>query len=529
MTLQTGQTLGQYKIVSQVGKGGMATVYKAYHERLDRHVALKVMHTAFLQDDTFLARFEREARIIARLEHPHIVPIYDYSEQDGNPYLVMKFIDGMTLKQRAYKVGYTPSEIYRTLLPIAEALDYAHRQGILHRDLKPSNIMVDKDGNAYLTDFGLARIAQVGESTLSHDMMLGTPFYISPEQAQGLKDLSPATDLYSLGVVLYELVTGSVPFVGDTPYVIVHAHIYKPPAPVTEINPDLPAGLDDVMTRALAKDPADRYESASALLQAFGAALGKVPPKTLPTPTNNRSSAPVSLDDLVNDGIAQSTPATSTPAETPKREGEAVVMVNMPDLPKLPKARIKFGDKEYDLQELGEKFKSGVYRFAEQIEERLDEEMRQRKGISATDPEEEVRKRVRKKIKARDEFVSHLFWFILVNGFLVTIWFFTGGGFPWFLFPLLGWGMGLAGHGMDYYNKYGAGADKREVEFERKLQEELMRSGITPANKAKHSAKAKNDWEHLEDGAQRVRLTEDGELSDSFIADAGEERRQRRR
>ncbi|MFQ3674309.1 MAG: serine/threonine-protein kinase, partial [Aggregatilineales bacterium] len=272
--MQDGDKFGQYILEDQVGKGGMATVYRARHARLERHVAIKIMHTVFLQDDSFRARFEREAQIVAKLEHPHIVPIYDYSEHNGSPYLVMKYIEGVTLKQLMLKTHLTLQDILRLMRTLADALDYAHRQGVLHRDLKPSNILIDREGRPYLTDFGLARMAQVGESTISHDMMLGTPFYVSPEQAQGQRDLTSLTDIYSFGVILYELITGIVPFAGDSAYAIVHAHIYAAPEPPSEKNPTLPKALDAVLLKALAKRPEDRYPTATDLMDAFAAAIG---------------------------------------------------------------------------------------------------------------------------------------------------------------------------------------------------------------------------------------------------------------
>ncbi|MFN8449627.1 MAG: protein kinase [Anaerolineae bacterium] len=178
-----GQTLGQYRVIEQMGSGGMATVYKAYHPRLDRYVAIKMLHEAFQEDKNFLARFEREAQIVARLEHPHIVQVFDFDEYNGRPYLVMKYIEGRTLKAELESAPLTLDDIIRIMTPVADALDYAHRRGVLHRDIKPSNIIIDSTGVAYVTDFGLARMAQLGDSTLSHDVLLGTPHYISPEQA----------------------------------------------------------------------------------------------------------------------------------------------------------------------------------------------------------------------------------------------------------------------------------------------------------------------------------------------------------
>ncbi|RMG89053.1 MAG: serine/threonine protein kinase [Chloroflexi bacterium] len=273
MAWQAGENVGPYRIIGQLGQGGMATVYKAYHPQLDRYVAIKVMHEAFQEDDAFIARFEREAKIVARLEHPHIVPVYGYDRYEGQPYLVMKYIEGKTLKH-FLKNGPLPlEEILRIMTAVADALNYAHKQGVLHRDIKPSNIMIADDGTPYLTDFGLARIAQAGESTLSQDMLLGTPHYISPEQARGEQNLDGRTDIYSFGIVLYELVVGRVPFSADTPYAIIHDHIYTPLPLPTRVNPNIPEAVETVLLKALAKSPKDRFESANALMQAFKKAV----------------------------------------------------------------------------------------------------------------------------------------------------------------------------------------------------------------------------------------------------------------
>ena len=273
MILNPGDSIADYEIVAQIGSGGMATVYQAYHERLDRFVAIKIMHESFAHDETFLERFQREARIVARLEHPHIVPIYDYAEFDNQPYFVMKFIEGGTLKRRLIKRGITLDEITGMMTMLADALTYAHEKGVLHRDIKPSNMLIDERDLPYISDFGLARIAQVGDSTISHDLMLGTPWYISPEQARGERDLTPATDIYSFGIILYELLLGQVPFSGDTPYAIVHEHIYTPPPPPSHINPELGEALDDVLLKALAKQPSQRYQTATALMNDLKLAL----------------------------------------------------------------------------------------------------------------------------------------------------------------------------------------------------------------------------------------------------------------
>ncbi|HIE38145.1 MAG TPA: serine/threonine protein kinase, partial [Anaerolineae bacterium] len=167
MPFATGENVGPYRIVEKLGQGGMATVFKAYHPALDRYVAIKVLHPAFREDPNFLTRFQREARIVAKLDHPNIVPIYDFSEHRGHPYLVMRFIEGQTLKTRLQDTPISLEEVQRVVEAVGDALAYAHRQGILHRDIKPSNIILAPEGQIYLTDFGLARMADVGESTLS--------------------------------------------------------------------------------------------------------------------------------------------------------------------------------------------------------------------------------------------------------------------------------------------------------------------------------------------------------------------------
>lgn len=293
MSFSIGNTVGPYRIVDQIGQGGMATVYKAYHANLDRYVAFKVLHPAFKEDTNFLERFKREAQIVAKLEHPSIVPVYDYADFEGQPYLVMKFIEGETLKARLKRQPLTLPETIAMLTVVADALTFAHNRGILHRDIKPSNIMLDRDDKPFIADFGLARIAQAGESTLSQDMMLGTPQYISPEQAKGLQDLGPGTDIYSLGVVLYEILVGRVPFSADTPYAIVHDHIYKPLPLPSKINPQVPQELERVLLKALAKEPLDRYETAVDMAEDFRQAVADAGLTDLSAATY-RAQAPVS-------------------------------------------------------------------------------------------------------------------------------------------------------------------------------------------------------------------------------------------
>lgn len=483
---QPNERVGQYIIQEQIGKGGMATVYKAYHERLERVVAVKFMHAAFLQDSAFLQRFEREARIVAKLEHPNIIPIYDFADVKGTPYLVMKYIEGQTLKQRALKTGFTLHEIVQTMTQVAAALDYAHAQGVLHRDLKPSNIMLDSDNRPYLMDFGLARMVQVGESTISHDMMLGTPFYISPEQAQGVKELTPATDIYSFAVIVYELITGTVPFQAESAYGIVHGHIAKTPTPPSELNPKLNAAVDAVMAKALAKDPAARYPTASAFMQAFREALDGAP------------TAASSEDSVVAHSGVQpaSTPIVSVGTDEEKRKRSYQL-------------ESEFDLKSISWRDVGERIKSGVYMIAEEIEERIDSEMSKRKGRNPEDPEEIIRRRIAKKHKERSEFITHLGIYLLIN---LMLWVAFRGQW-WLIFATLGWGVGLFGHWMEYYNKYGAGAAKIEEEVRNELSQIY-------GNAPKMKREAALLLEDLEGDKLGVRISEDGELTDSFVDEA---------
>jgi serine/threonine protein kinase len=303
MALDTGDTIGPYQVVSQLGQGGMATVYKAYHPQLDRYVAIKLMHPAFLNDPNFSMRFRREAQVIAKLEHTNIIPVYDYSEFEGEPYLVMKFIDGDTLKNALSEKMLSFRQTIDILATVASALTYAHELGILHRDVKPSNILLDANKTPYLTDFGLARMMQAGQSTLSQDMLVGTPHYMSPEQAKGNRELGPGTDIYSLGVMYYEVAVGRLPFSGDTPYAIVHDHIYTPLPLPSQVNASVSPAVEQVLLKALAKDPAERYSSAVELAQAFNRAIGETDfqpgaaPATrtrLPQPTRAMREKPVS-------------------------------------------------------------------------------------------------------------------------------------------------------------------------------------------------------------------------------------------
>ncbi len=278
MPFQQGENVGPYRIIEQLGQGGMATVFKAYHPNLDRYVAIKVLHPAFKQDPQFTERFQREARVVAKLDHPNIVPVFDYADHNGQSYLVMKFIEGETLKGVIDRQWPSKAQILGIVESVGSALAYAHSQGVLHRDVKPSNVLLADSGNVYLADFGLARMAEAGESTLSGDQLLGTPHYISPEQARGEKDLDAGTDIYSLGIVLYQLAVGRVPYNSDTPFSIIHDHIYTPLPMPRSINAKIPEDLELVLLKALAKDRNDRFSSVEELVDAFDSAARGISP-----------------------------------------------------------------------------------------------------------------------------------------------------------------------------------------------------------------------------------------------------------
>src|SRR5690349_12712890 len=273
-TIQPGQMLGPYRIINQVGRGGMATVYKAYQPSVDRYVAIKVLPSQLAESREFATRFQQEARIIAKLEHPHILPVFDYGESDGVSYFVMRYMEAGTLKERMIEGRPLPmQEIDRLFTQLAEALSYAHSHGVVHRDLKPANVLIDSQGNIFLTDFGIAKLLESASPRLTQtDAIMGTPAYISPEQAQG-HPVDQRSDIYSLGIILYEMVTGSVPFTAETPLAVLFKHISDPLPPPSLVKSDIPPVIEQVILKALAKDPRDRFATAAEFVAAWGRAL----------------------------------------------------------------------------------------------------------------------------------------------------------------------------------------------------------------------------------------------------------------
>ncbi len=266
-----GQMLDHYKLVEQIGQGGMATVYRAMDTRKLVEVAIKVLSPTLGGDKRFVRRFRREAQLVSRLKHPNIVPVTDYGEQLGYVYLVMPFVAGDTLYDRMTRRGVTQAEAARWVAHTAAALQFAHDRGVIHRDIKPSNIMVTQNSTAQLTDFGLARMTE-SSTSLTGSMILGTPAYVSPEQGRG-GEVDPRSDQYSFGVILYQLTTGRLPFESDTAMGTVLMHMQDPPPPPRQFNPNLAPQVERVILKSLAKAPEDRFLSVAALNDAYQRAL----------------------------------------------------------------------------------------------------------------------------------------------------------------------------------------------------------------------------------------------------------------
>lgn len=279
MSSLTGKTLGNYRVMEQIGRGGMATVYKAYQPSLERYVAIKIIHELLAaQDEQFFKRFQREAKAVAALRHPNIVQVFDFGIEGNVPYMVMEYLEGRSLKAELNELSArgekkTPEEILQIIQAVADAVDYASGQGMIHHDLKPDNVMLTSKGDVVLTDFGIAKIAGRTSVTVSGAVM-GTPAYMSPEQGRGERG-DERSDVYSLGVMLYEMATGQVPFEADTPLAVIFKHISDPlPLPRT-LNPAISEAMEKVILKALAKLPDDRFQSTGVMANALAEAFAK--------------------------------------------------------------------------------------------------------------------------------------------------------------------------------------------------------------------------------------------------------------
>ena len=319
------ERLGKYELLERLGRGGMGEVWKARDTQLRRFVAIKLLHADLEARPDFVANFMREARFVAALHHPNIVQIHDFELTDiessrARAYMVMDYIEGGTLadymKQTVQRGFYPPATLLVDLFASTGlALDYAHRQGMIHRDIKPANIMLDKSrgnttvGEPILTDFGIARLQDASSSTVSY-ALVGTPLYISPEQAEG-RTVSERSDLYSLGIVLYEMLTGTAPFHGDSPIAIMMQHVHQPPKPPEQLNPRISPALSSFVLKSIAKDPQDRFPSATAMTVAIAQAMHVPLPSSL-SGTRSISNQPAFNPLQPTGSVSGHTPQPST-------------------------------------------------------------------------------------------------------------------------------------------------------------------------------------------------------------------------
>jgi serine/threonine protein kinase len=338
-----GQMLGQYRIVEPLGRGGMATVFKALQPSLGRHVAVKVLPPYYAHEPGFAQRFTREARAVAQLEHPHILPVYDFGQQGDYSYIVLKYVPAGTLKDRIDAGPLALAQATDIVCQIAEALDYAHQRGIIHRDVKPSNVLMDQGRWCLLTDFGLARMVEGSTQLTASGVGVGTPDYMAPEQGQG-RTVDRRADIYSLGVVLFEMLTGQVPYNAETPMAVVLKHITDPLPMPRSLDPTIPESVEGVILKALAKEPDDRYaaagEMAAALRDALRATALGVPaqadawPETAPMPPQETLELEEAAPPLPAPPILEGTRGSVSEALAPEASVAAA-----PETVKLPSRR----------------------------------------------------------------------------------------------------------------------------------------------------------------------------------------------
>jgi serine/threonine-protein kinase len=302
-----GATLGNCVIEDLLGQGGMARVYRGRQEHLDRDVAIKVLPPYYAADPAFIERFKLEARAMAMLSHPHIVTVHDAGEDNGQLYIIMEYISGGTLKQRM-AAAMPLKDVTRVVHEVASALSYAHSMGIVHRDVKPVNVLMDGSGRAVLSDFGIAKVLETSAALTHAGAGVGTPEYMSPEQCRGAP-VDARADIYALGVMLYEMLTGRTPFQADNYTALAHSHIYEPVPPPSRLNPRISPAVQSVILKALEKDPADRFQKATELAGALEAAVSAQTPVA---PAAGRPSS--------------SPPLRSAPSSGPQRGGMAQVV-----------------------------------------------------------------------------------------------------------------------------------------------------------------------------------------------------------
>jgi serine/threonine-protein kinase len=295
LALAAGASLGPYRIIEPLGRGGMASVYKAYEAALDRYVAVKVLPPEFLHDPTFAERFRREAKVVARLEHPNVIPIFAFDIAEGIPWMAMRFIAGGTVSALLRGTpGRLPRErVIAILRGVADALDYAHGKGVIHRDVKPHNVLIDEAGHIYLVDFGVAKMVETSSGLTATGMISGTPQYMAPEQITALT-VDHRADIYSLGIVAYELLTGRVPFAADTPIAVLMKHVSDPiPLPSPD---EVPEPMVRALLKCTAKKPEDRWPTTGAFVDALekGKAEAEAPAAAPRVPTTVDLRVPAS-------------------------------------------------------------------------------------------------------------------------------------------------------------------------------------------------------------------------------------------
>lgn len=319
-----GRTLGKYKVIDRLGQGGMATVYTGYQEDVDRRVAIKVLPPHPGLDENFAERFRLEARTIARLQHPHILPLYDYGTDDDIVYLVMAYVEGGALEDLIDEGPLQLHRIEKVLREVSGALDYAHRQGVIHRDIKPGNILIDSEGHALLADFGIVKLSE-GGANLTGSGVIGTPAYMAPEQAQGM-EVDSRVDIYALGVVVYQMLTGEQPFVAESTMQLVLKVIQEDPPSVLDIVDGLPETLGAVMDRVLTKDPNDRYQTASEFAEAFSEAIrGSTEVQAaVRVPARPAPAAATEADPGATEAFAPE--SSAAPTVMPGETGQTVIM-----------------------------------------------------------------------------------------------------------------------------------------------------------------------------------------------------------
>ena len=278
VSIPAGTRLGRYQMLERIGRGGMASVYKAYSPKQDMEVAVKVLPSYRADDPAFVERFRQEAQAVASLDHPNIIRFYDFGEDKGFTYIVMEYLAGGTLQDRLGR-KLSLEEVLELIAPFAEALDHSHSSGIVHRDVKPSNILLDTDGRPVLTDFGLVRMVEGSLALTRSESVLGTPEYMSPEQALGVP-AGPKSDQYSLGVIVYQMLLGRTPFRGETAVATLMAHIHQPVPRPSTLDSDVDPRLESILLKVLAKSPDNRLRSTVGLVDALASVLTRIHRRT---------------------------------------------------------------------------------------------------------------------------------------------------------------------------------------------------------------------------------------------------------